>query len=585
MLRQAVLIIFVATLLLVAPSLHRPFFSRGEPREALVATGMISTGNWISPPAYDNSVPSKPPFTHWLMAAFSTPLGSVTEVTARLPSALSTLAFLPLFVAFVARRTTPLFALLAGIILLSSPEWFRAATSCRVDTVLATSMAGGMFALFSWNERGRKGIPFLAIILLTIATLTKGPIGFCLPGTIFGLFLLFRGEVKVGQFGRLLGNILVVLTPILLLSAIWYVLGYLERGDEFLQKVWYENFQRLSGTMEDEPHEHGIGYLWGLTFVGLLPWSLALIVIIPTWYRDKRQRDSSQSYSIVRSFRDLSSLQQFSCIAVFCTLALFSLPSSKRSVYILPAYPFIAILLASGIERCGRSLETLFKVVRVVSWTVVLVSILSVPFFLLAALPSIAALVSSQFPKIDALRVGEGAVIGFTELTWVLEMAVALGGLACGMRGIGIRKLEEVVKSSPAIKSGLVFLLAVCCVNALPLTAVAPNLSIKYWLHTSEFLQKADLSPEESGYSYRNESYDVSFYLGRAFKRVETAGCPESAFVVLQARNLEAYQKECSSVVEVLGTYTPLGESTGKSIVMARVVRSSPRINHVPSLQ
>ena len=573
MVRQAVIITFVATLLLVIPSLHRPFFSRGEPREALVAAGMLSTGNWISPPAYDNLVPSKPPFTHWLMAGFSLPVGSVTEITARLPSALSTLAFIPIFVAFVAQRTTPLLGLLAGIIILSSPEWFRAATSCRVDTVLATSMAGGMLALLSWYERGRAGVPLLAILLLTIATLTKGPIGFCLPGMIFGAFLLLRGEVKGSEVLRLLRNASVVVTPVLLLSSLWYILGYLERGDEFIEKVWYENIQRLSGNLEDEPHEHGIGYLWVLTLVGLLPWSLSLFALIPLWYRSRGESSSSQNVSIVQSFKNLTTLQQFSYIAAFSTLLLFSLPSSKRSVYILPAYPFLAILLASNIERCGEYIEPLFKVVRGLSWTVIIFSCVTIPLLLVGALSWFDPFISSVFPHFSMLQFIEGATVGFKEIPWILEMMIALGGGALALTIIGVRSVSEMQARSSAIKTAFVYTLALVVGNALLLTAVAPSLSLKNWLSTSDVVQRAELKREEFGYSYENESYDVSFYLQRPFRRVETKGCPESGILVLQSRNLERYKVECGSNVTFLGSYTPLGESPGKSIMIARVSR------------
>jgi 4-amino-4-deoxy-L-arabinose transferase-like glycosyltransferase len=85
--------VVVLAIALSVPWLGRSFHTRGEPREALVAQAMLATGNWISPPAYDGAVPSKPPFSHWLIALSSLPSGKVTETTSRLPSAVAFVLF------------------------------------------------------------------------------------------------------------------------------------------------------------------------------------------------------------------------------------------------------------------------------------------------------------------------------------------------------------------------------------------------------------------------------------------------------------------------------------------------------------
>ena len=107
-------------ILLSVPWIERPFHTRGEAREALVAQAMIDTGDWISPPAYDGSVPSKPPFLHWLISLCSSPGGEVTEATCRLPSALGFIVFSVFFFRFLARRTSQREALGVVLILLTS---------------------------------------------------------------------------------------------------------------------------------------------------------------------------------------------------------------------------------------------------------------------------------------------------------------------------------------------------------------------------------------------------------------------------------------------------------------------------------
>lgn len=68
------------------------FYSKGEPREAIVAYTMLESGNWILPTNYGVEIAYKPPFLYWTIAVISSVLGGVTEFSARMPSALAFLA-------------------------------------------------------------------------------------------------------------------------------------------------------------------------------------------------------------------------------------------------------------------------------------------------------------------------------------------------------------------------------------------------------------------------------------------------------------------------------------------------------------
>lgn len=65
------------------------FYSKGEPREAIVAYTMLESGNWILPTNYGVEIAYKPPFLYWTIAVISSVLGGVTEFSARMPSALA----------------------------------------------------------------------------------------------------------------------------------------------------------------------------------------------------------------------------------------------------------------------------------------------------------------------------------------------------------------------------------------------------------------------------------------------------------------------------------------------------------------
>ena len=119
----------------------------------------------------------KPPFFHWCIAALSLPAGEVTEFTSRLPSALAAIIMAIACFLFFAKRSRNDIAFLASLLLLSGFEVHWAAMASRVDMVLTCFIVLAMLQLYRWWELGLKGIPIWAILFMSIATLTKGPVG------------------------------------------------------------------------------------------------------------------------------------------------------------------------------------------------------------------------------------------------------------------------------------------------------------------------------------------------------------------------------------------------------------------------
>ena len=86
-------LLLIVSILTVLPFIGLTlFYSKGEPREAVVALSMINDGNWILPINNGGDIPYKPPFFHWCIALASLLQGYVSEFTARFPSALSLIA-------------------------------------------------------------------------------------------------------------------------------------------------------------------------------------------------------------------------------------------------------------------------------------------------------------------------------------------------------------------------------------------------------------------------------------------------------------------------------------------------------------
>ena len=151
--------------------------TKGEPREAIVAYSMLEHGNWILPRNYGGEIAFKPPFLHWSVAAVSTLCGEVSEYSSRVPSALALIIMAAAIYWFYARRKGATVGLLTAFVMLTCFEVHRAGFTCRVDMVLTAFIVLAIIRFYSWYEKDLRGIPWLAILFMGCATLTKGPVG------------------------------------------------------------------------------------------------------------------------------------------------------------------------------------------------------------------------------------------------------------------------------------------------------------------------------------------------------------------------------------------------------------------------
>lgn len=331
--RYPILIPALLTIILIVPWLGEMFFySKGEPREAIVAVSMLDSGDWILPVSYGGDIPYKPPFFAWLIALASLIFngGVVSEFTSRLPSALAAIAILVATWRLIVPRTGRDRAWITIIVLATSFEFYRAAVACRVDMVLTACMIGAIYCIYTM--RGHPWRILWAILLLSGATLTKGPVGTLLPCLAMGLYFVLTGS----NCFRTVVRLTLIALASFIIPAIWYWLAFRNGGDSFAALAWEENIGRLTGSMGYESHVNSWYYNIVTIFSGMLPWTLPIIISL--FFQHVRQ-------AIVLAWRSRSLRPGLSTLAWTVGLTVFifyCIPSSKRSVYLLPCYPFLA---------------------------------------------------------------------------------------------------------------------------------------------------------------------------------------------------------------------------------------------------
>ena len=338
---KALWLIIILAIVMMIPFLGlTDFNTKGEPREAVVAYTMLEHGNWILPINNGGDIPYKPPFFHWCIAFFSLIAGHVNEYTSRLPSAVSLVLMTIGGFVFYAKRKNTQTSLIAAILTLTAFEVHRAGMNCRVDMVNTAFMVGAMYLLYRWWEKGKHQLPWLAILCMSGATLTKGPVGIILPCFVMGVFMLTQRENFWGIVWRMALTALLSL----IIPFCWYYAAYLQVGDEFLRLVKEENIDRFTGKMVYESHENPAWYNLLTLITGWLPYTLLLLfsLFILPWKKFSKSR-------FLENAKKATPLQVFTWLAFLLVLFFYCIPKSKRSVYLLPCYPFMAYLIAEYI--------------------------------------------------------------------------------------------------------------------------------------------------------------------------------------------------------------------------------------------
>lgn len=319
------------------------FNTRGEPREAVVALSMLQEKNWILPVNNGVELAFKPPLFHWMIAAISFVTGAVTEYTSRMPSALALAVMVLAGYGFYARRRGAEVAFLMGLITLTNFEVHRAGTNCRVDMLLSALMVLALYLLYEWGEKRLKGIPWLGILCLSGAFLTKGPVGMLLPCLVVAVFLWIRGM----NFWRIFFSFFGIVLLSCVLPMCWYVAAYQQGGDRFLQLVLEENVLRLLGKMSYESHVNPLYYNFVTVISGYVPYTLLILVSLFFLKYKRIQSRPREWWTCFRTYiRNMDDARLFSLLSIVIIFVFYCIPKSKRSVYLLPVYPFIAYFLA-----------------------------------------------------------------------------------------------------------------------------------------------------------------------------------------------------------------------------------------------
>lgn len=323
------LLLAVAALLFLSFLGTRDLWYPDEPDIAEVAQAMYRSGDWIAPRRNGVIWVDYPPLLYWAGSLSAHALGGMSDYALRLPVAISGILLVLLTAAVAARRHGATAALWAGLLLATGKQFFDNATEYRTDLPFSLFVAAGVFA---WargvGERPHWGWRAAAFASFGFAMLTKGPLGLLLPGLVLTLWHGARRE-----YSRVLE-----LAPWSLLSVAVYLPWFWACAEAMgVQNIWHElwaqNVERfLAG---ERGHEKPFWYYAANIWADLAPWSPLLPFALWWHWRNGTWRNRTMQLW----------LWWFGASFLFLSIAV-----TKRQVYLLPAYPAIALLIGSWLQ-------------------------------------------------------------------------------------------------------------------------------------------------------------------------------------------------------------------------------------------
>lgn len=536
--------------------------TKGEPREAIVAYSMLENGNWILPRNYGGEIAFKPPFLHWCVAAVSSLAGEVSEYSSRVPSALALVVMALAIYGFYARRKDANLGLLTAFIMLTCFEVHRAAFTCRVDMVLTMFIVLAILQLYRWYERGMKGVPWWAVLFMGCATLTKGPVGIILPCLVAGVFLWIRD----GRFWRWVLRFAGIALLACLIPAIWYLLAYAQGKDEFLDLMLEENFGRFLGKMSYESHENPFYYNIYMLLAGYLPWSaLLLFSLFVLHYRKWQGGWAEKWHQITAAVRQGDPLCVYSFLTIALIFVFYCIPASKRSVYLLPIYPFIAYFLAVYFRWLWQRGQKAVKVFA--CFMSVLALLLTVTFFVVKA---------GLIP--DSLFTGKRAVENAAFVHALEEVPLNLINLVLVF--LPVAAVVFLFRKWKCCAGGNTFLYA-CCALLFSVFVALDGVYQPAVLNTKSDIglteEVCKWEPEGKIYSYRNFFYSVNFFSGDRMALFEKV-LPEEGYVLVKKEYLDEFKQKYGSDYRLETVYTSTRRSCDvRDIIhIVRVVKEEP---------
>lgn len=340
-----ILVVLSCTLFFSGLSIRSLWGSEG--RWAVVAREMIQSGNYFLPTINGEVYFDKPLFSYWAIIPFALK-GGVTETAARMPGVLA--GIMTIILVFVTGRA--LFGstagFLAGMTLLTSfmfTFWARTASGEILNLLGIWCM---LWIFLSGGYAGRPGHLVMLYCVGALVAFCKGPVA---PAVAFSVMAvtgvcnvfaelkkegLARGTIRTSfpsEFRWIMSRqgIVGVCAGAVLFAVILFLPVIVTGSWDSVMLMWRENILRFIRPFDHiEPPYAYVSH----TLVFFLPWTLLFIASV--WQMHSKEYNRQYRWVII------------SAATIFL---FFTISGSRRSYYILPLLPALALITGRALSQ------------------------------------------------------------------------------------------------------------------------------------------------------------------------------------------------------------------------------------------
>ena len=312
--------------------LHQPLLEPEEARYAEIPRQMLAEGRWLTPVLHGEDYYQKPPLLYWLVMACYRAFG-VHDWAARLVPASAGIFTVLLTVAWGWRALGFWTGLLGGAMLALSARFIYMADMLSMDGLLCLWVVAGLAAGHLALVSGSRVLWICSAVACGLGVLTKGPVALVLVLPPLGALAFLDRRCMVPaprDAAAYLLTTAVVAAPWFLATA-WLAP---QAAEEFF---WLHHIIRYLAPVD---HEKPAWFYLPSLFLGALPWTLLLVPLVPYLLRRS-----------LRAARRRPAALGFFMLAMIWCMIFFSFSGCKRPAYILPAFPLLALTLATFLTR------------------------------------------------------------------------------------------------------------------------------------------------------------------------------------------------------------------------------------------
>ncbi|HZP41087.1 MAG TPA: glycosyltransferase family 39 protein [Candidatus Binatia bacterium] len=300
---------------------------RDEVLYAAIAKGVAVRGEWLDLWVGDTPYWNKPPLVFWLVAATFRVLGTTVLAAKLVPALFGILSCVALY-AIARRLTDERLALLAGLVLATTPRFVRTSATFRLDSAVTFFTLWSLWAYVRGAEDGRRGAFLTAGLAWGLGVMAKGVFGLTGP-YLFLIWCAVMGRLRVVATWPFVASVLVgaaVCLP-------WHLWEVHRWGAPFVDVYLRRQvIGRMAGELWHGPAQSYFAVLLKDDWLWVAFLALGVVsAAARAWRGDRR------------------------VLFVLCWaagyLALLYASQGRRARYLLQFYPPAAVLTALGIAR------------------------------------------------------------------------------------------------------------------------------------------------------------------------------------------------------------------------------------------